>query len=374
LTSKVFIVILTAIIIVIASAIIFQREDELAVLSFLDSANIITEEKIIEAEITNQLSVIAVGDIMMGSNYPHSSSLPPDDGKFIFDDVKEYLQSADITFGNLEGPLLNSGGTPKKCESKRCVSFRMPEHYAGYLKDAGFDLLSVANNHSNDMGMEGRNSTIKTLEHYDINFAGYISHPTSIFIKNGLKIGFTAFAPNTGTVQLNNNKKAAEIISKLKSECDIVIVSFHGGAEGSGAVNVTRRREMFLNEDRGNVYDFAHLAIDAGADMVFGHGPHVPRAIELYKDRIIAYSLGNFCTYAKFSLAGAQGIAPMLKVIVNGKGEFISGEIIPVKQIKRGIPVIDEDKQVIKLIRKLTEADFPQTNLIIHSDGMIERK
>jgi poly-gamma-glutamate capsule biosynthesis protein CapA/YwtB (metallophosphatase superfamily) len=305
-------------------------------------------------------SIIGVGDIMMGTNYPSSSSLPPDDGKNMLDDVKDILSSADVTFGNLEGTLLNSGGTPKKClNPENCVAFRMPEHYAGHLKDAGFDLLSTANNHSGDMGVEGRESTASTLEKYGIKYAGYLTSPSyTIYEKDGIKYGFTAFAPNTGTNSLHDLKKAARIVSELEKKCDIVIVSFHGGAEGTGAQHVTRKTEMFLEEDRGNVYKFAHTVVDAGADIVFGHGPHVSRGIEVYNGRLIAYSLGNFCTYKKFGLSGALGVAPILKVYVDKSGRFKKYGITSIKQVKGGIPVIDENNTAAKIIEKLSMDDF----------------
>lgn len=319
-------------------------------------------------------AIVMTGDIMMGTNYLSSYSLPPDDGKYLFDDVKEYLESADVTIGNLEGPLLNSGGTPKECiETENCVSFRMPEHYAEYLKHAGFDIMSLANNHSGDMGETGRKSTVKTLNHYGIKYAGYISSPTTIFVKDNIKFGFTSFAPNAGTQDLNDMKSAVKTVSELRKKCDILIVSFHGGGEGTGYQHVTRRREYYLGEDRGNVYDFAHAVIDAGADVVFGHGPHVARAIELYKDKIIAYSLGNFCTYGKFGLSGALGLAPLFKIYINKKGDFVKGRIFPVKQVKRGIPVIDDSYSIVSIIQKLTKQDFPETKIVIYDDGKIEK-
>lgn len=302
-------------------------------------------------------TVIAVGDIMMGTNYPDKSSLPPNDGKNMLDGVKDELTDADVTFGNLEGTLLNSGGTPKNC-GENCHSFRMPEHYAGYLKDAGFDIMSIANNHSGDMGEKGRTSTMKTLDKYGIKYSGLISVPYTVFEKDGVKYGMAAFAPNNGTQPLNDHKNAVEVVKKLQQMCDVVIVSFHGGGEGSGATHVPKRREIFLGEDRGNVYAFAHEVVDAGADLVFGHGPHVPRGMELYKGRLIAYSLGNFCTYKKFGLSGPLGIAPMLKVTVDKDGVYKDHEIISIKQVRGGIPVIDSTGAAKKLVERLSNEDF----------------
>lgn len=321
-------------------------------------------------------AVTMVGDMMLGTNYPSSHSLPPDDGEYILDGVKEYLEASDVTIGNLEGTLLDKGGTPKRCgdSSSHCVSFRMPTRYAGYIKNAGFDIMSVANNHSGDMGDIGRKSTMNTLERHGIKYAGYFMCPTTVYTKDGIKFGFTAFAPNNGTQSLLNTESAEKTVKELKEICDIVIVYFHGGAEGSGATRVPRKTEYYLGEDRGDIYEFAHAMIDAGADIVFGSGPHVPRGIELYGGKIIAYSLGNFCTYGKFGLSGALGYAPILKVYIDKDGNFMQGRIFPAVQVKRGFPVIDENYRVVILMKNLSEKDFPESKLEISDDGKIEKK
>ncbi|HAX47478.1 MAG TPA: capsule biosynthesis protein CapA [Bacteroidetes bacterium] len=320
-------------------------------------------------------SIIMVGDMMLGTNYPSAASLPPDDGRDILSGAADILQSADVTIGNLEGTLLNSGGTPKVCQNpENCVAFRSPEHYAGYIKAAGFDMMNLANNHAGDMGDIGRKSTQSTLKKYGIEYAGQLTAPTAIFVKDGIKFGLTGFAPNTGTLSINDHTKAAEIVRALKKQCDIVIVAFHGGAEGSGATHVTRKREFYLGEDRGNCYLFAHDMIDAGADIVFGHGPHVPRGVELYKGKFIAYSLGNFCTYGKFGLSGNLGLAPILKLYITKSGDLSHGRIYPYKQIKRGFPVFDDDYGAVKLMKNMTETDFPETGIQISPDGKITKK
>lgn len=339
----------------------------------LQSDSTSEKKNIKEKNISDSLvCIIGVGDIMLGSNYPSENSLPPDDGRFLLDSVKDIPDNADIVFGNLEGTFLNEGGVPKRCNTPDyCYSFRTPESYCEILKDAGFNLVSLANNHSNDMGNEGRESTIRTLEKNSILFAGYSEHPFTIFNKYGIKFGFTAFAPNYSAQNMNNLTNAAKVVRDLKEKCDIVIVSFHGGAEGSNAVRVSKRREIFLNEDRGDVYEFAHEVINAGADIVFGSGPHVPRALELYKNKIIAYSLGNFCTYGKFSIYGRQGIAPLLKVYMDKKGNFVKGNIHSYRQKEGGYPVPDPELSAALLIKDLTEKDFPDTELFINEKGEI---
>jgi len=195
----------------------------------------------------------------------------------------------------------------------------------------------------------------ETLDKAGIIYAGTYDYPYSFTYFDSLKIGFTAFAPNVNCLNLNDIEYAKKLIQKLKDSCDILIVSFHGGAEG-GANRVPRRNETYLNENRGDVFKFARTMIDAGADVVYGHGPHVTRGMEVYKNKFIAYSLGNFCTYGQFSLAGEQGIAPLLQIYTDRKGNFLYGDIIPIKQIKRGFPVLDESSKVISTVRRILKS------------------
>ena len=324
-----------------------------------------------------KITVIGVGDIMLGSNYPSKNLLPKNDYN-ILSDTEKILQDADITIGNLEGTLFDEGGTPKSCSDPYvCFVFRTPSKYGQYLKKAGFDYLSIANNHSNDFGDEGISKTMKNLDELGIKYTGIKKlAETTIIEKDNLKYGFVSFAPLSKTVDLNNYEYGAELIKSLKSEVDIVIVMFHGGAEGNGKEHLTRKTEMFFGENRGNVFKFARMAVDAGADIIFGQGPHVTRAIELYKNKFISYSAGNFATYGKFNLKGSSGIAPIFKITLDSKGNFIEGEIIPVRQTKGTYgPFIDENKSAVKEIISLNKSDFPEGNgLSVSEDGKIQKK
>jgi poly-gamma-glutamate capsule biosynthesis protein CapA/YwtB (metallophosphatase superfamily) len=323
----------------------------------------------------DSISIIGVGDMMLGTNFPSKSYLPPDDGINILTPVKHIIDKADIAFGNLEGVILLEGGTVKTCSNPDvCYAFRMPNHYVNYFKEAGFDILSIANNHVGDFGEEGRENTVKLIAEAEIKFAGLTKYPYTTFEKNGIKYGFCAFAPNEGTININDSKNAVTIVQHLDSICDIVIVSFHGGAEGSSRSHITRSDEIFLGENRGNPYKFARTVIDAGADVVFGHGPHVTRAIDIYKGRFITYSMGNFATYGRFNLKGLCGIAPIIKLFVNKKGEFLSGNIYSIKQIGEGGPIIDNDQMALKEIINLTQSDIPESPIIIKPNGLIYKK
>lgn len=322
--------------------------------------------------IKDTLTIIGVGDIMMGTNFPNESYLPGNNGRDLWVEVSDTLKQADVTFGNLEGVILDEGGDQKKCRNpKVCYLFRSPESYLTNLKDAGFDVVSLANNHAGDFGQPGRENTMKALDSLQINYAGLVDVPTSIFMVDGMKYGMVAFSPNIGTVSIHNEARAIALVEQLDSLVDVVIVSFHAGAEGSKYQHVPRKVEMFYGENRGNVYEFAHLMIDHGADVVFGHGPHVSRAIEIYNDRFITYSLGNFCTYGRFNLRGVNGVAPIVKVQTDSAGEFLSGQLISIYQPGAGGPKIDPKNRAISVIRELTKKDFPESNLLIDDSGFI---
>lgn len=319
-------------------------------------------------------SITGVGDIMLGTNFPSPEYLAPDDGKYLLAPVSKFLKESDITFANLEGGLLDSGDLVKKCKDTMvCYAFRSPERYAHYLADAGIDMVSLANNHSGDFGIHGRMRTMIALDSAGIKYSGLLSQPICKIERYGFLIGMAAFSPNVGTWDINSLDSARMLVSQLAAEVDIVIVSFHGGAEGSRFNRVTRQPEIYYEEERGNVYEFAHAVVDAGADIVFGHGPHVTRAMELYNDRLICYSLGNFCTYGRFNLKGENGIAPAVKAFVDTEGKFIYGMILPVKQIGEGGPVIDFERKVLTSLSTLTKLDFPETKLEIGMDMFIRK-
>ena len=320
---------------------------------------------------SDTIKIAAVGDIMFGTIHPNRQHLPPGENcSPLLTPIKPILSKADIAFGNLEGVLTDNNSGAKRCNNPSvCYTFGMPTKFAQCLVDAGFNLISVANNHVGDFGEQGRKSTVETLKKHGIRFAGLADYcVTDTFTIKGIKYGFCAFAPNTGTVSIKDIPAAEKIVKALASKCQIVIVSFHGGAEGSGKQHVTRKTEIFLGEDRGNVYQFAHRMIDAGADVLLGHGPHVTRAIEVYKDRFIAYSMGNFYTYDKVNISGVSGLAPIFNIFTDKNGKFLKAEITSTRQEKYKPIIIDEQKQVLRVIQKLTKEDFPEMSNVISID------
>lgn len=319
--------------------------------------------------IIDTIHLAAVGDMMLGTDYPNERSLPANDGVGLLHGVQQYLEPFDLTFGNLEG-VIGRGGKAKSCNDPRyCYTFRMPAHYTNHLKKAGFDVVSIANNHANDFGAGGREATAAVLDSSGLYYAGSQDKPYTTFEKNGVKYGFLAAAPNSGCFSMKNYKEAAEMVAHLDSICDIVLVSFHAGAEGASAAHTPRKDEIFLGHNRGNVYKFAHGCIDAGADVLLGHGPHVTRAAEVYKGRFITYSMGNFCTYEKFSLKGPKGVGPIFQLMLDKQGRFLGGKVVSTKQLGEGVPVLDEKNQALEQLQALSISDFPESPLVITDEG-----
>jgi poly-gamma-glutamate capsule biosynthesis protein CapA/YwtB (metallophosphatase superfamily) len=324
------------------------------------------------------ITIAAVGDIMLGSTFPNETRLPPNDGADELKEVTPILSAADIAFGNLEGPMLE-GGVSAKCPpaSTRCFAFRVPTRYGKYLKEAGFDILNLANNHAGDFGDNGRASTRKVLDDLGLKHSGSDRSPqfasTTLEVK-GKKVTFISFAHNNISLNVNDVETARQVVSAAKKKADIVVVSYHGGAEGTGAQHVPNGTEIFVGEARGNLRLFTHTVVDAGADLVLGHGPHVMRGMEMYKDRLIVYSMGNFATYGWFQLAAETAISEILEIKLAADGKFISGKINPAKQEGRGGPQLDPSKAAIPLLRNLSNTDFPGTAVKIADDGTVTAK
>jgi len=324
------------------------------------------------ASASDTLSIAMVGDIMMGTTYP-SKMLPANEGRDLFRDAKDILKRADLTVGNLEGTLCDGGKTGKS-GGKNSYAFRTPTSFAPRLKEAGFDYLSQANNHANDFLLSGIESTEKCLRQQGIKFSGIKGRTRAAVIeRGGLKIGLCAFGHNSYTLSHLDLNTVGTIVDSLARVTDIVVVSFHGGAEGRTKAHLPQGPETFLGENRGSLRQLAHFCIDHGADVVYGHGPHVTRAVEVYKGRFIAYSLGNFCTPYNVSLTGISGYAPLVEINIDRKGNFLDGKIHSFLQTRGIGPRLDKENRVAREMKSLSEADVPNSQAIIDNHGVIRK-
>lgn len=308
--------------------------------------------------------------MMLGTDYPENR-LPDDDGAGFLDAATPFLAAADFTMGNLEGVLADGGSPKKKCDNPNaCYLFRSPTRYAEHFRSAGFDALSLANNHARDFGEEGRSSSMLALDDVGIVHSGRAG-TFSTTKTNGLSVSFIAFAVTQKSNLLHDYEAAFAMISDHAVRHDITIVSFHGGAEGANVMQLPFAEEEYYGEPRGDVVGFARGAVDAGADLVIGHGPHVVRAMELYNDRLIAYSLGNFATYYGISVSGNKGIAPIVIATLDGNGAFVTGEIVSMLQSRPHGPIVDRNNTALNLLRDLSQADFGQPGLRFADDGKL---
>jgi poly-gamma-glutamate capsule biosynthesis protein CapA/YwtB (metallophosphatase superfamily) len=267
----------------------------------------------------------AVGDVMLGTTVPEGH-LPADGGVDLLAAVAPLLRDADLTFMNLEGPLCDSGTSTKCKKEGSCYAFRTPTSYGRFLAEAGLDLASTANNHSGDFGEACRRETEKTLDALNVTWSG---PPGSIGVRevNGVKVALVAFHTSAACNDVNDIDAAVALVKTAQAKADLVVVSFHGGAEGTKATRVVTGSERFLGENRGDLRRFTHAVVDAGADLVLGHGPHVLRGAEIYQGRLIAYSLGNFATYGRFDLSGPLAVSVVLEVELAADGRFVSGRL-----------------------------------------------
>jgi len=346
--------------------------NKIKTIAFIVSLILITPNLVLSKS-KEEISVMAVGDIMMGTDFPKKYKiLPPNDGRDLFIHAQNLLIKGDLVFGNLEQVLIDGGTCAKNINAPNVWAFRCPVRFAGNLAKAHFNMMGIANNHAWDFGTEGVQSTMRALDEVKIKHSGSKGDIAKISI-NGARIALIAFSTNDNGYNLLNLNDAKRVISDLAKEFDIFIVSFHGGTEGLKALHTRNEEEFLGKEPRGNVIRFSHMAIDSGADLVIGHGPHVPRAMKFYKDKLIAYSLGNFCTYGIISIKKEKGFAPALEVVLDKSGNFIKGKIHSFKQTYPGYPVLDKKNRAAKLIQTLSQTDFPENEIRIDDRGNITR-
>ena len=323
-----------------------------------------------------RLTVSAVGDTMMGSP---PFRMPPGDGAGLFADVAGAIP-ADIALVNVEGTLSTTAGS--KCpavaadatEEERgraasCYAFQTPPGYAAHLADAGFTVANLANNHSHDFGPAGLEETAAALEDAGLAHTG-MRDTLAVADAGGTRVAVLGFAPYEWADPLLDIDAAAARVAAAAEDHEIVVVTFHGGAEGRDARNVPAGPETYLGEDRGDLRAFARAAVDAGADLVVGHGPHVLRGMEVYEGRLIAYSLGNFVAYGgAFNLAGPLSESMVLRATLARDGAFLAGRIVPVALDGDGVPRPGGD--AIASVRALSREDFGDAAPAIADDGTI---
>jgi hypothetical protein len=188
-----------------------------------------------------------------------------------------------------------------------------------------------------------------------------------------IRVALVGFASYPWAASLTDIAAAKRLVRRAARLADVVVVTMHAGAEGRDQQHVTRRTERFLGENRGNVVRFSRAVVDAGADLVVGHGPHVLRGMEWHKKRLIAYSLGNFAGYKVFSMGGPLSTSAILRVTLRGDGTFETGRVVPTHLVGAGLPALDPAETAHGVLRSLSREDFGSRAVKISADGILAR-
>jgi poly-gamma-glutamate capsule biosynthesis protein CapA/YwtB (metallophosphatase superfamily) len=313
------------------------------------------------------VAIVATGDIVMGS----TPNLPPDGGRSFFSDVQTDL-AGDVVLGNLEGTLSTGGGSKCGPRSTDCFAFQTPPSYARWLAQAGFTVMNLANNHAYDFGQGGLEQTIAALTGVGLMHTG---RPGQVTVQTvgEIRVALVGFASYPWAASLTDVAAAKRLVRRASRLADVVVVTMHAGAEGRDQQHVTRRSERFLGENRGNVVRFSRAVVDAGADLVVGHGPHVLRGMEWHKKRLIAYSLGNFAGYKVFSMGGPLSTSAILRITLRGDGTFETGRVVPTHLVGAGLPALDPAETAHGMLRSLSREDFGSRAVKITADGILSR-
>jgi len=336
-----------------------------------------------------------VGDINLGTaTLP--DGIPPDSGRGLLDAARPAL-SGDLVVGNFEGVLADTG-TSDKCARLRapeppvrrkrtrrpvadtatvqpgCYAFRTPTVLAPRLVEAGFTHLNLANNHANDYGPAGRESTDRVLDSLGLRHYGPLGRIAIDTVRRGdsvATVGLIGFATYPFAYDLLDIARSAQVVDSVRPLVDLLVVTFHGGAEGVRALRVPETAESLGREPRGDLRRWAHAVIDAGADAVIGHGPHVLRGIEFYRGRPIVYSLGNFLTYRGFNLDGPLGITGVLQLEFAPDRRLRRARLVPMAQRPLAGPEPDSSGAALDLVRRLSAEDFGPSAAQIDAGGGI---
>lgn len=259
--------------------------------------------------------VTFTGDVTLGSeelkkNQPTSFvSMAAEKGyAYFFEKVKPIFEQDDLTVVNLEGPLTDRNTQEN---TKKTYRFRGPTDFVQILLQGSVEACNIANNHTYDFGKQGYNATVETLKNAGVGYFG--QQTTYVFEKDGIKIAF--FGLNS--TQFNGNRNwARDEIARMKREDGVnaVVFVFHGGQE-------------YGKKHNKNQETYAYFAIDAGADLVIMHHPHVVQGLEIYKNRTICYSLGNFCFGGNKDVRALEALAVAATLTFSDDGEYLGQQL-----------------------------------------------
>ncbi|HEX6389798.1 MAG TPA: CapA family protein [Solirubrobacteraceae bacterium] len=307
------------------------------------------------------------GDTTLGSSY----GVPGDNGFAALAGVAGLLRAADISAINVEGTF-GSGGA-SKCgggQSPTCFAFQAPARNASALRRAGVDVANLANNHAFDFGATGMGQTVRALRANKVRVTGRPGEITVLSVP-GARVAFVGFASYRWSAPLNDHARVRALCREASKRANVVVAFFHGGAEGADRTHVPRGNEHYLGEDRGDLRTFARAAIDGGADLVLGSGPHVLRGMERYHKRLIAYSLGNLAGFHNFATGGVLARSGIVRVTIGSGGELMGGRFESLALDGAGIPRRDASGASAQMVSSLSREDFGASAVTVAGDGTL---
>ena len=334
------------------------------------------------------VKVCAGGDVMLGSNLDsawtaraarrlgHPVEWLPDAGRLIAP-LRSLVADADLVLLNVEGAI-GEGPAPRKCRpgSTACYAFRQPPSAARALRDLAPTaevIGNLANNHALDAGYEGLRATRSHLGAAGVHVTGLDTLPSLVMTAAGDTVAFLGFSTAQAGPDPRRLDAVARHVTRAKAMTPRVVLTMHMGAEGRTAQRTRDTTEIFLGEDRGNVVAFARAAVQAGASLVLGHGPHVMRAAEWSGDALIFYSLGNLLTYGPFSLAEPLNRGAIACAVLDGEGRVTSAGLRSTWQVPPGLVRPDPTGRAAWLVDSLSRLDFPETGARLISEAIIRR-
>jgi hypothetical protein len=321
--------------------------------------------------------VCAGGDVTLGTNldtaWVHTArarlgrrvpALPSPDS--LLAPLRPLLADADVVLLNVEAAIGEGRINRRKCTpgSTACFAFRSPVAAAQAMRNVAPErarvIGNVANNHARDDGDIGRRNTVRHLEAAGVQATGLDTIATPVVTARGDTVAFLGFAQWTGP-DPRNTAAVRRHVRRAADEYRRVVVTMHMGAEGRGRQSTPDARETFVGEDRGNVVAFARAAVESGADLVIGHGPHVMRAAEWRDSALVFYSLGNLVTYGPFTMNEPLNRGGLACAVLDEDGGILRAQLRSTVQRVPGLVSADATHRAAVLADSLGRIDFPGT-------------
>lgn len=321
--------------------------------------------------------ICAGGDVTLGTNLDTAwvatararlgrrvAALPDPDS--LLEPLRPLLADADVVLWNVEGAIGDGPVNRRKCApgSTACYAFRMPAATARALRGVAAESAAVvgnvANNHARDDGDVGRRNTVRLLYAAGVLATGIDTLATEVVTARGDTLAVLGFAQWAGP-DPRDTRAVRRHVRRAAERYPRVVVTMHMGAEGRGRQNTVDAREASFGEDRGNVVAFARAAVESGADLVVGHGPHVMRAVQWRDSALVFYSLGNLATYGPFTLSEPLNRGGLACVVLDGDGGIVSAELRSTYQRPPGVVQVDFTHRAAALADSLGQVDFPGT-------------